>query len=237
MRLLVTRPGEAGERTAQALRERGHEVLHAPVMKIEAIADADIGEHRYAALLMTSANAARAVAAHPQYRALTAIPVLAVGEATRAAALATGFADVVSAGGDVQALAALARARLAKGSTLLYLAGEVRAGDLAGALEACGFVVRNVAIYRAVAESALPDGVADALRGKTIDGVLHFSRRSAEIWLALAKSAGINVSSLNCKHFCLSRQVAEPLIEAHARAIAVAARPDERAMLDLVAAP
>ena len=38
MRVVVTRPQADGERTAAALRARGHEVLVAPLMKVEAVA-------------------------------------------------------------------------------------------------------------------------------------------------------------------------------------------------------
>ena len=42
MRLLVTRPEPDAARTAEALRARGHEVLVAPLLRVETIA-ADFG--------------------------------------------------------------------------------------------------------------------------------------------------------------------------------------------------
>ena len=49
MRLLVTRPEPDNERTAAALRAQGHEVLLAPLLHIEAVADADLGAPPWAA--------------------------------------------------------------------------------------------------------------------------------------------------------------------------------------------
>ena len=46
MRLLVTRPEQDGERTAAALRARGHEALLAPLMRIEAAADGIRHSHK-----------------------------------------------------------------------------------------------------------------------------------------------------------------------------------------------
>ena len=64
VRLLVTRPERDGERTATALRERGHEVVLAALMRIEPIANAPLGEGPWSGLVMTSANALSAVTAH-----------------------------------------------------------------------------------------------------------------------------------------------------------------------------
>ena len=105
------------------------------------------------------------------------------------------FATVHSADGDKDDLVALLRADLvrtksdAHGAPLLYLAGEDRAGDLArrsAALPVCTAVV-----YRAVKAERFPPTVAAALAQGAIDGVLHFSRRSAEAYLDCAARAGI----------------------------------------------
>ena len=66
MRLLVTRPEPDNERTAAVLRAQGHEVVLAPLLHIEAVADADLGAPPWAAILLTSANGARALADHPR---------------------------------------------------------------------------------------------------------------------------------------------------------------------------
>jgi uroporphyrinogen-III synthase len=62
MRLLVTRPEPDNARTAAALRARGHEVTVAPLMHVAAVGEADLGVAPWAAILLTSANAARAIA-------------------------------------------------------------------------------------------------------------------------------------------------------------------------------
>ena len=67
-----------------------------------------------------------------------------------------------------------------------------------------------------------------------VDAVLHFSRRSAENYVAGAKSAGVVEPALAVRHLCLSAQVAEPLTGA--RHIMIAARPDEAALIELLAA-
>ena len=64
--------------------------------------------------------------------------------------------------------------------------------------------------------------------------MLHFSRRSADNYLAGARQAGIAEQALAVRHFCLSAQIAEPLVGAGAGRIAIAARPDEAALIALL---
>ena len=67
VRLLVTRPRPEAERTAAILRAHGHDVVIAPLLRIEAVTDAEIGAGPWAAILVTSANAAPAIAAHRRF--------------------------------------------------------------------------------------------------------------------------------------------------------------------------
>jgi uroporphyrinogen-III synthase len=234
VRLLVTRPEPDGARTAAALRAHGHEALLAPLMRVEALTDADLGIGPWSALAFTSANAARTIARHPRRAELTGLPAFAVGGRTADAVRAAGFDDVVSADGDSGDLARLITDRLGgKGGTLLYLAGEDRAGDLTPA----GVATHLVVIYRAVAVDRFPPPVHDALVAGHLDGVLHFSRRSAETYLDCASAAGLLDIALMPFHFCLSPHVAEPLAIAGAADIRVASRPEEAALLELVGLP
>jgi uroporphyrinogen-III synthase len=233
MRLLVTRPEPDNERTAAALRAHGHEVVLAPLIRIEAVAGADFGAPPFAGILLTSANAARAIAAHRRRGELLALPVLAVGRSSADAARAAGFADVTSADGDGGNLAGLASARFAGvRQPLLYLAGEDRARDLAGALAEAGLSVRTVAVYRAAKATAFPSAVRAALEQGGINGVLHFSRRSVESYVECGRELGGRAWAP--VHYCLSARTAEPLRQAGAARIRVAPTPDEASLLALV---
>ena len=161
MRLLVTRPEPDGARTAQALRARGHAVVLAPLLRTENV-DFVLPEQAFSAVVLTSANAARAIADHPGRAQLTALTAFTVGRRTAEAARALGFRDVRSADGDKGDLVDLLRAdfvrtdllRMESGdrAPLLYLAGEDRAGDLAGA----GLPVHTAVVYRALKADHFP---------------------------------------------------------------------------------
>lgn len=232
MRLLITRPEPDATRSAQAFRARGHEAFVAPLLQMQTVEVDFAGP--YAAVLMTSANAARALAGHPRGKELAQLPAITVGARSAEAARAAGFSDVTSAEGALADLVRLARQRCA-GSTrpLLYLAGEDRSGDLAGDLAAHGVVVETVVIYRVVAVERLPAELTQALTDKRLDGALHYSRRSAGTLLGLAEPSALN-ALLSLAHYCLSDDVAAPLRAAGAGRISVAARPDEAALIDLL---
>jgi uroporphyrinogen-III synthase len=232
MRIAVTRPQADGERTAAALRARGHRVLVAPLMKVEPVA-ADLAGG-WAAVIVTSANAPGAIASHPARAALSKLPAYAVSRRSAEAARQAGFSEVATAGGDVRDLLRLIAERRADAAgPLLYLAGENRAADLTAELAAHGIAAEMRVVYRAVTAPFPPPLVA-ALKAGEIDAVLHFSRRSAENYLAGAGLAGIAEQALAVRHLCLSPQIAEALARAGASRIAVAARPDEAALIDLV---
>ena len=230
MRLLVTRPEPDDARTAALLRARGHEVVLAPLLRIEPL-DFELPDEPWSAVVMTSANAARAVADHPRRAALIAREAFAVGRHTAEAARAAGFRTVHSADGDKDDLADFLRARRGEAfGPLLYLAGEERAGDLA----AGGLSMVTVVTYRAVKVQHFPPEVAAALVRRALDGVLHFSARSAQAYLDCASREGILEAALAPVHVCISRQVAQPLAAAGAAAIRIASRPDEAAMIEFV---
>jgi uroporphyrinogen-III synthase len=233
VRILVTRPAADAARTAAALRVRGHEAIVAPLLAIEYFPDAELGGRPWSAILVTSANAARAIAAHRRRDELLRVPVLAVGRQSAQQLRAEGFADVSSADGDVDDLATLVAARLKPPARFLYLAGEERSGDLAGVLRAKNFAVDTVVVYRVVGVETLPAEAAAALRGD-LHGVLHYSRRSAEAFVSAARNAGLLEAALsNPVHFCLSAKIAERLREAGAADVRIAAQPDEAALLSL----
>lgn len=230
MRLLITRPEPDARHTAAALRARGHDVVVAPLMQIAPVREAAIGAG--AAILVTSANAAQAIAAHRQHAALRGLPVFAVGARSAQAMRTAGFADVTSANGNAGDLARLVAARVPARTPLLYLAGADRAGDLAGDLRARGFAVDTIVVYRAVAITRWPPAAAEALAGG-LHGVLHFSRRSAAAYVEAARAAGQLAGALAPAQFCLSAGVAEVLQRAGAIGVHVARAPTEAALVEL----
>jgi uroporphyrinogen-III synthase len=234
MHLLVTRPQPEAERTAASLRERGHTVTLAPLLAFAPL-DAAIGTGPWAGVLLTSASAVRALRSHPALAALRALPAIGVGDRTATAAREAGFTDVASAAGDARDLVAAATRRFAGvGGTVLYLSGEDRAADVGAALAGAGVRVTTTPVYRMISAERFSPPAADALRAERIQGVLHYSRRSALAYLACAGNDGLAAAALQPVHYVLSAAVAAPLLQAGANDVRAAAWPDEARLLETV---
>lgn len=234
MRLLVTRPRADAARTAIALRERGHDAIIAPLMEIRHLAP-PLPEGFVPAILVTSANAIDAIAGRKELRPLIDRPLLDVGDRSAEAAQAVGFSYVISAGGSASDLIELAIEHLdPKKGRVLYLSGRDVSVDLGPVLEEAGFELRRIVVYEAFAATTLPEAAKVAIAAQEIDGVLLYSARSSRILLDLARQAGLLPRLAGFTAYCLSEAVAMPWRAAGLSHAAIAARPNEAALLDLL---
>ena len=234
MRILVTRPEPDASRQADKLAARGHAAVLAPLLAIEPVADVPLQLEGAQALLVTSRNALRALAAHRELAEALTLPLFAVGEATARAAQGLGFADVTAGPGTGAALAKLVSEELQpEQGPLVHLAGETLAFDLKAALASQGFVVRQPVLYRAVPAAKLPAEALSLLKEGKLDGAILMSPRTASIFadLLLRQDAVTQARSVVC--YCLSEAVAEALTPL-GFAVRVAARPREEDVLALL---
>ncbi len=237
MAILVTRPHPDDETTARALRDRGFDVLRAPMLRFEPVPFQDDADARYGAVVVTSANALRAIAPQLAGSRLLRLPLFAVGEHTATAAREAGFDEVIASKGDAGALrdlvlAAVKSKQLKKASPLLYLAGADLARDLGGELGEKGFTVVTHTTYRMVPAPSLPRAICDAFVAHKVEAVLHYSRRSARAFLEAARSGGVEISALALPQCCISVAVAAVLRDAGATQVTAAASPDENALFE-----
>jgi uroporphyrinogen-III synthase len=233
MHLIVTRPQPDAEELQRKLEVRGHRVSVAPLLDIRMGPQRPIPNRPYRAVLITSANGARALAEHPARARLLGMAAYAVGTQSRAAALGVGFTKVVQTGGDVGAVIARVQQDLdpAEGP-LLYLSGEETSGDLETVLTRSGFEVDRVIMYAAVPASELSAPVTSIIRRRAAEGVLLYSRRTAKVWTKCIAAADLGPYVQGIIHFCLSPTVASAVPSG--RRVRVAASPSDQAMLALI---
>ena len=236
MRLLITRPLADAEPLAQQLQGLGHQTVIEPLLDIRYLDTAAADTERLLdgaqALLVTSANGLRAfVAASP----LRDVAVYAVGEASALAATQAGFSKVDSATGDVEALARRVIEQLQpQDGALLHVAGSRVAGDLAGSLGRAGFDVRRAVLYDAIKARQLSSPVNHDIATGSFDGVLLFSPRTAESFVALIEQAGLSETCEGMTAYCLSDAVAEKARVLNWCQVRVAARPDQQSLIETV---
>ena len=137
MAILVTRPAPGNAKTAAALKARGHDVLLSPMLRFEPVAFEDDGGIAFDAVILSSANAVRAIENHAARPRLMLLPVFAVGGHTAQVARDAGFTNITIADGDAislreRILESAAAGKLKKKAALCYLAGADLTRDPGG---------------------------------------------------------------------------------------------------------
>ena len=229
MRVLITRPEREAAALAQALAARGHQAVIAPLFGLQILhPPGDFAATLAAcqAILLTSANGARALAEASEQRSK---PIFAVGDTTAATAEGLGFGSVTSASGDAAALAELVRQRLdpAQGA-LLHVSGA----DVAGSPAPEGFEVRRVVLYEARPDEVLPDSARAALAARAIDVATFFSPRAAQAFVQLVTAAGLAEACRPVTAIAISPAAAQPLGALPFARTVAADRPTRQAVLD-----
>jgi uroporphyrinogen-III synthase len=228
-RALVTRPRAEAMALAEALAARGIEAIIEPLLDIHYRDEPAPDLAGVEALLCTSANGVRALARLSGDRG---IALFAVGEATAARARDEGFAQVESAGGNVEDLARLVRQLLRPGAgRLLHVAGSDVAGDLAGMLREEGFAVDRVVLYEARPVPGLSAPTVAALQSGLVDFALFFSPRTAAVFTRLAEQAGVGAAIRGVTAVSISAAADRGLGDLAFRGRLVADTPDQNALL------
>jgi len=234
MRVLVTRPEPDAGREAERLIAHGHEAVLAPLLAIEFRRNVPLELAGAQAVLVTSPNALRALASHPARNEAQKLPLLAVGDATASEAQALGFADVTIGPGTGSKLAELIVNEFEpERGALVHLSGEEIAFDLKESLEAEGFTVRRVVVYRALPASALPAQALSLLKAGQLDGVILMSPRTAATFAKLVARQEVVTEAKRLVCYCLSEAVAEAVAPLGC-VIRVAAQPREEDVLALL---
>ena len=219
----ITRTQPGAEATAQRVRALGHEAVVAPLLAVRTIPDVAVDLSGVAALAFTSANGVRAFADATGERGLK---VFAVGAATAQAARGAGFKSVLSADGDVEALAeGIAARRGELRGVVLHPGAAEPAGDLAGALERQGVEARRLILY----ETAPVEDIDTATLAKS-DAVLLHSPRAAQALARLLRDH----PAPGLRALGLSKAVMKPLARTKLAAKAFPPFPLEAALLNLI---
>lgn len=231
MLVLLTRAADEATRSATKLEASGHAALLSPVLEMVPTG-AQWPSGVIDAVLATSAQAFELFSETPNWplpEARRLMPLFLVGERTHEAALERGFEGPASIAPDAKALGAEVAASLRPAAQLVYLAGRDRKPDLEQVLAAAGHRVELVEVYAAQAADALSERAIVALQSGEVGAVLHYSRRSTEIFLALARSAGLDIR--NHTHVAISQDAAVPLWDGRCTEVHVAEKPNEQAMI------
>ncbi|MEH6525435.1 MAG: uroporphyrinogen-III synthase [Sneathiella sp.] len=232
MKILVTRPEPDASRLAATLSDLGHEVVLAPMMVIENLPGTKIATEDVQALLVTSANGARALGRATAFRN---VKVFAVGNASAEAVRGEGFDNVVSAAGDVPSLAKQVISDCKpKNGKLVHIAGTDVAGDLSGLLKVAGFECDRAVLYETKVTEKLDTDLFSMFNSGALDAALFYSPRTALIFKANIKAAGLEAALDHVIAFCLSDAVAEKINDFSWSDVKIAKEPNQDSLLMLL---
>ncbi|WP_430422804.1 uroporphyrinogen-III synthase [Phenylobacterium sp.] len=224
-RIWITRAQPGADVTAERVRALGHDAIVAPLLQVSVLSDVAVDLQGVAALAFTSANGVRAFADASGERSLK---VFAVGAATAQAARQAGFKSVLSADGDVEALAeGIAARRGELRGAVLHPGAAEPAGDLAGSLEKHGVEARRLILYET---APVELGAAQAETLARSDAVLLHSPRAAQVLAQLLKTH----PAPELRALGLSKAVVKPLARTKLAARAFPPFPLEAALLNLI---
>jgi uroporphyrinogen-III synthase len=224
-KIWITRAQPGADATAERVRALGHEALIAPLLAVHPIPDVQVDLSGIAALAFTSANGVRAFADLSAERALR---VFAVGAATAQAARAAGFKLVLSADGDVEALAeGIGQRRGELRGYVLHPGAAEPAGDLAGALEKQGVMARSLILYETAPVKLEPEAASLLVQADAV--LLHSPRAAQALAVVLKTHPAPKLRALG-----LSKAVVKPLARAKVGVRAFPSMPLEGALLNLI---
>lgn len=235
MRVLVTRPAHSAEKTAQRLRDMGHEPLLLPLRRPQ-------HDSAAAASALAATRGAIAVTSAEAMRVLSALgetlgshldrPIFAVGETTAQAARRLGFRTVTASSGNGRDLADLVGAQSVE--DLLYLAGRPRAETFEGRLRELGIRFSVAECYRMLPVAPGPADIKAIFSGHRLDAVLFYSRQTAEDFFQLAELRSALSEQGGIRLLCLSEAVAQAIPASLKETVAISSMPDEISLLSLL---
>ena len=229
LKLLVTRPLEDQEQTLTALAELGLVGLSSPVMEARRLAFS-LPKEDWQAVVVTSRNGLRMLD-DEQLQQVRHHPLFCVGGKTSALANELGFDDIRFVSSDVKELAQVCeRALVPDAGPLLYLTARHRTGRLGDALDNIGVCYSLLELYEMVAIERLDDAALAAIKDGSLGGVLLFSRRTAELFVALIDRYHLHSHAQKLTFFCLSSAVASPILQ-RGYPLVVASAPNEHSLL------
>lgn len=234
MHFIVTRPEvDAGELTRR-LETMGHRVTHAPLLEMRHTG-VPLTFTGVQAVIATSRNALRALAAGPYLKDAIRLPLFVPGKASAALAASLGFTAVIAGdGGARELLPLIAETCRPDQGALLYLSGGQVAFDLEPVLASRGYDVRRQVVYESVAAEALPDAAVREIRAGAATGVILMSPRTAKVFVKLSDVYGLSEVAKQNLYICLSDAVAEALAGLGPEHVHIVSQPTQEEILALV---
>ncbi len=206
MNILITRPLIDVEDNMGRLFSLGHKIIHMPTLKISPKNEKPINVEKYDAFIFTSANAVRNLNILKQDKKKICF---CVGSITEKILRKQGYANTISAGGNVSALKNLIinSAEINKKSALAYFCGDNLTSDLDLELIKEGYNINKIINYTSEKIIDLNEENKKIINNHPPDIIFVYSTRSAESFIEIAKNYGLHPLMTGSKVMCISNKV------------------------------
>ena len=206
MNILITRPLIDVEDNMGRLFSLGHKIIHMPTLKILPKNEKPISVEKYDAFIFTSANAVRNLNILKQDKKKICF---CVGSITEKILRKQGYANTISAGGNVSALKNLIinSAEINKKSALAYFCGDSLTSDLDLELIKEGYNINKIINYTSEKITDLNVENKKIIDNHPPDIIFVYSTRSAESFIEIAKNYGLHPLMTGSKVMCISSKV------------------------------
>jgi uroporphyrinogen-III synthase len=231
MTILITRPQPDAMRLAKRLQEKGYSTLMNPLLRVDFI-NVQLNLKGVQAILTTSINGIRAMA-HTIRERDQLLYTVGPGSANEAKSL--GFKNVKYASGNTDTLIQRIQNDLSptKGK-LIYVCGDVVGSDIVERLVIDGFGVEKYMIYHMQEATKFSETTLLALKAAEISLTLFFSPRTVDVFIRLLLQASLGHLCKTITALCLSSAVVDRLKCIDWKAVKVADRPSQTALLTLI---
>jgi uroporphyrinogen-III synthase len=223
MNILLTRPLNEAQETAKRLITLGYKPFIAPLFKVIRT-DFIIPAVDYAGVIITSQHALDFVA-DDIITNLKNMPFFCVGDKA-AHIIHTKLPDtkIISAPTSLDLLGHLRAINVSK--PFLYMTAPHRTSALEHKIKDKLIIVET---YENKALDELPHNAFDHIKKDHINYVLHYSWRSADIFMRLSRKAHVDENLSRMTHIAISQKAAQPL---YGLPLIIAQQPDEHSMFD-----
>jgi len=232
-KVLITRPINDAQETANILRQKGYDVfcenfltVHYHEIKIPDL-------NNFEGLIFTSRHAVRMLCQNTDQRD---VPVFTVGDKTAEEASLNKFKDIKSAAGDVGDLVQLLNDNLKSVKPYLYARGRDVSAPLAEML--LGQDVNEIILYHTDKNDEISSDCLEMLQKHAFSHILFYSKRTAVAFAEVIEANPQKTALLDglkeAKALCLGSSMVEYLSILPWQSIEVAQEPNQQALMALL---
>ena len=205
MNILITRPLIDAEDLMGKLFSLGHKIIHIPTLQVKPVTNQKCDAKNYDAFIFTSANAIRNLKLLNEDKKKLCF---CVGSITEKIVRQKGYANTISAGGNVNALKnIILNSDFDKKKKIAYFCGDYISTDLDLDLKREGYLVDKVINYSSEKIVDLNNENEKILNNHPPDIIFVYSKRSAESFVELVKKYTLNGLMTGSRVLCISEKV------------------------------